>query len=140
MKNNAQIRIRGTQIVNGEKDCIELTTEGFFCKKDGSYFISYREDELAGVKGMNTTIKIEGESRAVVMKGGPTPSTLIIEPQKRNLCHYATPYGNLLFGISNAKIHAGFDENGGSANIRYSLDVNTETFSDNVLDIKVKRS
>lgn len=138
MKKKATIYILGTQYVDDDKDFVELTTEGEFQKKDGSFFLTYSEDELSGVKGSKTTIKIEGEKRAVITKSGNSRSTLIVEPEKRNLCRYETEYGDILFGISDCDIFCQLDDNGGEAKLKYSLDVNSGLVSKNELDIKVR--
>ena len=138
MKKKATIYILGTQYVDDDKDSVELTTEGEFCKKNDSYFLTYCEDELSGIKGSKTTIKIDSDKKAMIMKGGRFSSTLIIEPEKRNLCGYETEFGDLLFGISDCDIYCNFSENGGEAKLKYTLDVNNEQVSRNELDIKVR--
>ena len=138
MKKKATIYILGTQYVDDDKDFVELTTEGEFCQKNGSFFLTYSEDELSGIKGAKTTIKIDGNKKALIMKNGRSGSTLIIEPEKRNICGYETEYGDLLFGISDCDIYCNLTECGGDAKLKYTLDVNNEQVSRNELDIKVK--
>lgn len=138
MKKKATIYILGTQYVDDDKDFIELTTEGEFVKKDGSFYLIYNEDELSGIKGSKTTIKIDGDRKAVIMKNGSSHSTLIIEPEKRNLCRYETEYGDILFGISDCDIFCQLGDDGGTAKLKYSLDVNSGLVSKNELDIKVR--
>lgn len=138
MKKTATIYILGTQYVDDDKDFVELTTEGEFCEKNSSFFLTYSEDELSGIKGAKTTIKIDGNKKALIMKNGRSGSTLIIEPGKRNLCGYETEYGDLLFGISDCDIYCNLTENGGEAKLKYTLDVNNEQVSRNELDIKVR--
>lgn len=138
MKKKATIYIRGTQYVDDDKDFVELATEGEYIKKDGSFFLTYHEDELSGIKGAKTTIKVGGDKRVVITKNGDTHSTLIIEPGMRNLCRYETEYGDLLFGISDCDICCDLGDSGGTAKIKYSIDINTQLISKNELDIKVR--
>ena len=41
-----------------DRDHIELMTRGSFTKKNGSYYISYKETQTIGFEGCTTTIKI----------------------------------------------------------------------------------
>ena len=56
-----------------DRDHIELMTRGSFTKKNGSYYISYKETQTIGFEGCTTTIKIaeDGSSGS----GGPTASS-----------------------------------------------------------------
>ena len=48
MKENFLIKIVGTQLSEGEKNSIELTTRGSFVRRGESYYISYRETAATG--------------------------------------------------------------------------------------------
>ena len=75
-------------------DHIELMTRGSFTKKNGSYYISYKETQTIGFEGCTTTIKIaEDGSRVALLRFGRANSQLLIERDRRNLCHYETEVG-----------------------------------------------
>ena len=59
-----------------DRDHIELMTRGNFTKKNGSYYISYKETQTIGFEGCTTTIKIaeDGSRVALLGSGGPTAS------------------------------------------------------------------
>ena len=72
-----------------DRDHIELMTRGSFTKKNGSYYISYKETQTIGFEGCTTTIKIaEDGSRVALLRFGRANSQLLIERDRRNLCHY----------------------------------------------------
>ena len=77
-----------------DRDHIELMTRGSFTKKNGSYYISYKETQTIGFEGCTTTIKIaEDGSRVALLRFGRANSQLLIERDRRNLCHYETGGG-----------------------------------------------
>ena len=52
-----------------DRDHIELMTRGSFTKKNGSYYISYKETQTIGFEGCTTTIKIaEDGSRVALLR------------------------------------------------------------------------
>lgn len=138
MKREARINIVGTQIVDGEKDFVEIDTDGTFYEKNGSFYISYEESDDSGYKNCKTTLKITGEKKAVMIRAGDYESHLIIEPERRNVCQYTTLYGDMLLGISSVEIKNNLTHNGGDALIRYSIDIDTALVSENELKIQVQ--
>ena len=59
MKKDVIISLVGTQENDGEKDKIELITEGSMYKKGDSYYITYKESQLTGMEGTTTTVKVQ---------------------------------------------------------------------------------
>lgn len=60
-----------------DRDHIELMTRGSFTKKNGSYYISYKETQTIGFEGCTTTIKIaEDGSRVALLRFGRANSQL----------------------------------------------------------------
>ena len=48
MKKEAKINIMGIQTVDGERETVEVFTEGTFYEKNGIYYITYTETEETG--------------------------------------------------------------------------------------------
>ena len=72
-----------------EDDRIELMTYGSFVKKGDTYYITYKETETIGFAGCTTTIKIAADgSRVGLLRFGPANAQLIIERDRRSICHY----------------------------------------------------
>lgn len=141
MKKDVFITIKGTQLVESEKDSVELTTVGQLYRRNGVYYICYDESEATGYAGAKTTLKVEGD-RCVTMRrnGENMRSQLIIEKGSRHQCAYDTGYGAVTLGISGDEIVARLDDNGGHLKVNYTLDINTNTVSENELVIQIEES
>ncbi len=138
MKKDVLISIKGVQVVDGERDSIELFTTGSYYKKGGHYYISYQESEATGFNDTRTTLKIEDENRITLLRSGKNPSQLIVEKGRRNQCYYGTEAGSLLIGVSGDKIVSRLTDQGGDLEFKYSLDINTSLASENEVFIQVK--
>ena len=64
-----------------DRDHIELMTRGSFTKKNGSYYISYKETQTIGFEGCTTTIKIaeDGSRVALTEKGGSAAFSYLLD-------------------------------------------------------------
>ena len=126
-----------------DRDHIELMTRGSFTKKNGSYYISYKETQTIGFEGCTTTLKIAADGSRVAMlrfgKGGGAGTQLLIEKGKRNLCHYETEVGSLTLGVTGDGIDCNLTEKGGSAVFSYLLDADdARLVSRNTLEMTVQ--
>lgn len=139
LKKDVKLNIVGIQTVNGEKDVVEVFTEGSYYEKNGCYYISYIETEETGFPGAKTTLKVEREKEKVVLlRSKPAESQLVIEKGGRHLCSYSTGYGNVMIGISGNKITAHLNEKGGTLDFKYTMDVESALLSTNEIHIKVE--
>ena len=123
-----------------EADRIELMTRGSLVKKGSSYYISYKETQTIGFEGCTTTIKIaEDGSRVALLRFGRANSQLLIERDRRNLCHYETEVGSLTLGVTGDGIDCQLTEKGGSASFSYLLDADdARIVSRNTLEMTVQ--
>lgn len=139
MEHNYMITVIGVQEVDGEKDSIEVITEGDLAEKNGHTYISYREYNEDDPKRYSTNlIKIEEDKKVTVIRKGEIESRLILEEGKRNQCYYRTIAGNLMIGIYTESIKINLNKKGGNLNLKYSIDFNNDFISRNELKIKVK--
>ena len=122
-----------------KEEFVELMTRGSFTKKNGSYYISYKETQTIGFEGCTTTIKIaEDGSRVALLRFGRANSQLLIERDRRNLCHYETEVGSLTLGVTGDGIDCQLTEKGGTARFAYLLDADSaELVSRNRLEVTV---
>ena len=134
------IRIDGTQSQDDDEHSISLYTKGSFTRKNGIYYITYKETEATGFAGCTTTVKADGESKVSMLRFGPTPSQLIIEKGSRNVCHYETGHGSVSLGISADEIVNSLTDNGGELKFSYLLDMNSSCISKNTVTITVKQA
>ena len=123
-----------------EREHIELMTRGSLVKKGGSFYITYKETQTVGYEGCTTTIKIaEDGSKVALLRFGRANSQLLIERERRNLCHYETEVGSLTLGVTGDGIDCRLTEKGGSAMFSYLLDADdARLVSRNTLEMTVQ--
>ena len=94
------IEIKSIQETENDRAVVEMTTVGQLGFEDGCYTIIYNESEDSGMQGSITTLKVSGENSVVLSRRGAYNSHMIIEKGARHLCHYETPYGGIMMGVS----------------------------------------
>ena len=139
MDNNYLISIVGTQEVDGERDTVEVMTQGDLITKNGTTYISYREynNDDPNIYSHNL-IKIESDEKVTIIRKGETESRLILEKGKRHQCFYKTVAGSLLIGIFTDRVNIDLSEKGGSLALSYSIDFNIDLVSNNEFKITLK--
>lgn len=139
LKENYLIRIKSSVEQGGPPETVELATKGSFVRKNGSFFITYRETEATGYAGCTTTLKVaEDGSRVAMLRFGEAQTQLIIEKGKRNVCHYETGYGSITLGVTADEIRHELTDKGGRVRFSYVLDADgPELMSKSSLDISV---
>ncbi|HCB99707.1 MAG TPA: DUF1934 domain-containing protein [Ruminococcaceae bacterium] len=139
MQKDVLISITGTvNTDDGVPDVVEMVTAGRYYKRNGKYYIRYKETEATGFAGVTTTVKIDGDDAVTLTRSGQTASRLILEKGRRHLCQYNTDLGQMLLGVSGCQIHSLLNDAGGELNFRYMLDVNSNLVSRNEVHISVK--
>lgn len=138
MKEDYIISIVGKQTINGEQDEIELTTIGSYITKGKNRYIIYKEyDEDYPKRKIRSTLKIEDDKIVTMIRNGENPTRLMLERGKRHLCYYNTGYGSLMIGVFADTIKVNLNQDGGTINVRYTIDFNSDFNSLNELYIKV---
>jgi uncharacterized beta-barrel protein YwiB (DUF1934 family) len=136
---NVLIEITGIQRIDSVKDKMEMTTHGTVDETDEHYIIRYTEEQEPPLSPVNVQVKIDKDEKCVEMtRTGAFDSCLIIEKARRNLCRYATEYGDILLGIAGHYIAAENGEDGGSFNFSYDIDVNGALASRNEVIINYR--
>jgi uncharacterized beta-barrel protein YwiB (DUF1934 family) len=141
MRENYLISIKGRQKVDGEVGEVELTTLGSYVKRGASRYIVYKEYASDDNSSSRTSIlKIDGSFRLTLMRKGGDNTRLILENGKRHLCQYDTGYGNMMIGIFTSRLDSELGDAGGSLQVSYTLDINSNLSSLNELSITVKEA
>ena len=138
MNEDYLITIRGTMEQGGERDKVKLMTRGSFVRRNGSFFITYKETETTGYAGCVTTVKVEDSQKVSMLRFGSAPSQLVIEKGRRHVCHYETGYGSLSLGVAADEIESRLSDKGGTVRFSYLLDVDAASISRNTVKITVK--
>ena len=139
IKEDYLITIDGVQQGEGDPDMLSFSTFGDFYKKCDDYYITYNESEATGFEGNVTTLKIEDNHRVTLERVGSLGSQIIIEKDKKHLCHYMTDFGDIVIGVSAMNIDNKLSDEGGNISFKYSLDINASELATNELNINVRK-
>ncbi len=138
MMKDVIINIKGRQGLGDELDTIELTTDGRFGEKNGSYYMTYDESAMLGLENVKTALYIKPGNLVILQRSGDVESRLVVEEGKRSTCYYNTPQGELLIGIFGESVKTELNSGGGKIHMKYTIDSNLNLISRNTVDISVK--
>lgn len=141
MTKDVLITISGMQMADGENSDIEMITTGDYYRKNGKHYILY-DEVLEGFDGVvKNTIKIQDDGLDIIKKGVANVH-MAFEKNKKNISCYATPFGEMMIGISTNQILIDENEDKLKVKVDYSLDINYEHVSEcNItVDIQSKSS
>ncbi len=116
------ITIQTTQIANGEKQSLDMTTQAALQGTNEDYTIIYT-DATGDLAGTRTEVRVENGKRITIKREGEFQTNLVLEPQVRHLTHYQTPYGPFMIGVCAMHVESSITENGGTLLFRYCTDV-----------------
>lgn len=132
----ALIKVVGEQNFGDDNDVIELTTIGTLEETEESYILRYNEELEPQSAPIKTQLSVQkNRERVELMRSGKHGSLLIIERAKRNLCNYATEYGDLLMGIYGRSIEHTVEEKEGRIVFGYDIDINGAITSQNEVTV-----
>jgi uncharacterized beta-barrel protein YwiB (DUF1934 family) len=100
--------------------------------------LSYNESEVTGFAGSKISLSVTGDNMVVMQRSGTAPSNLIIEKGKKHHCHYGTPFGDFMVGISADDVQCNLNEDGGDLYLKYTIDINSTLMSENEMFIDFK--
>lgn len=137
MKDNYLITIDTLQKSEIGDDSFSLSTLGEYSYNNGDVTIRYEDSAATGFEGCETTLTINPSS-VTMNRTGQAISHMVLEPGKKHMCHYMTPYGDLPLGVTTKELRHHLNENGGTVDFTYTLDLNSNFFASNQLRITVK--
>ena len=140
MEKTVTISVKAKQEMgDGPADSMELVTQGVLQRDGDIYILSYQESEVTGLDGTLTTFHVEPE-RVTLMRIGEFNSQMVFEEGRRHLSMYNTPYGALSVGVNTRHLMAELNEQGGTIEIDYDLEMEHAIIGRNVFHIQVKES
>ena len=139
MKQDVNICIKGVYTAEEEQTTTELYTVGSLCKKNGHYYLTYRESETTGFEGCTTTMKLE-DDRVTVIRRGPATAHLILQKGERSDGRYEMMGSLMDIGVYTDGMENQMTEEGGRLHLKYTMDMNASLLSENELDISVTRA
>ena len=114
------ISVRGEQYFDGvDPDATELMTEGTLETTDTGLLLRYRESELTGMEGTES-------------------SQMVFEEGQQHTSLYETPYGELTVDIQTSRLLHNLTERGGLMEIKYSIAVEHVVTGRNCFKIRVR--
>ncbi len=137
MKNNILISLTSIQWQDKEKSQTELLTRAELCHENGWDIISYKDTPATGFEGSVTTIKVNGNKTASIIREGTANSVLSLETDRKHFCQYGTPYGCLQIGVYTHSIENTINKDG-RLYLKYTLDLNSSYLSDNEIIMTVQ--
>ena len=122
VKMNITPKIRVFSCISGgeETEKIEVTADAAINGTENDYTIEYSENLFPEVK-TTTTIRVINGSAVSVIRSGDIANEITAEPGKRHLCHYLTPYGEIVFGVYGHRVNSTVSETGGTLEIEYEI-------------------
>jgi len=136
MNKRAIITVDST-VLNEEKDMIGVVTPGDFYEIEDGFKVEYNETEISGMEGTKTTILIRKNSFDLIREG-TTETKMEFENNKRTVSLYKTPYGILDVKIDTKKLEINVNEDGGTINTVYLLEIGEQTTLKTKLNIDIK--
>ena len=140
MQKDVIISIYGLQEAEGvPSDNVTLVTQGKYTRKNGKYYLSYEESDLTGLAGTRTTLKVD-EHAVNVIRTGLYPSHLVFEKGRRHQSLYHTEFGDLMVGVNTEQIKSTLDDDGGSVDVLYAVEIDHVLAGTNHLKVDVRRA
>ncbi|MDR0197913.1 MAG: DUF1934 domain-containing protein [Oscillospiraceae bacterium] len=140
MDKEVSINIKSVQTAENMKDTTELFTRGRLKRgrARGNYTIVYEESEATGFDGNTVSFAVKGDDMVVMQRRGNSPTDIIVEKGKKHHCHYGTPYGDFMVGITAGDIKGNLKDDGGDLYLKYTIDINSSLMSENEMFIDFK--
>jgi uncharacterized beta-barrel protein YwiB (DUF1934 family) len=136
MTRDVLISISGIQIAEADNSTVEMITSGDYFLKNGNHYILYDEIQEGFEGVIKNTIKIS-PSGLDIIKRGSSSVHMTFEKNKKNIACYATPYGELMIGLSTNDIQVIEEEDRLRVHVAYSLDINYQHISECDIDLDI---
>jgi uncharacterized beta-barrel protein YwiB (DUF1934 family) len=137
-KKKVMISIKGLPIFStNDDDAFELMTDGEYVQEDGLSSFSYEESMLTGVAGQLTTFDVE-QDRVVLRRGDGLSGDMIFSEKQKHHFLYDTPFGSVMLGVDTHRITKNMSDDGGSLEIRYDIEVDNVSVSQNLFKINIR--
>ena len=104
--------------------------------EEEGYTLTYEETSLTGLEGTTTTFLVRPDNITLI-RVGTINNEMIFKVGQRHVSLYQTPYGGLMFEVNTKKAEADLSEKGGHISIRYMMEMEHETVSENSFGIQV---
>jgi len=137
-KKKVLISIKGLPVFeSNEEDAFELMTDGEYLQENGISTFSYMETTLTGNDGQLTTFDVE-QDRVVLRRGDGLSGDMIFSENQKHHFLYNTEFGSVMLGIDTHSITKNMSDDGGNLEIRYDIEVDNISVSQNLFKIDIR--
>ena len=136
------LTIRSRQQFRDEKpETTKLLTEGTMRRDGETVELAYEESELTGLSGTTTTFRMAPQ-RVELERRGKVSSRLVFEPGVEDRSLYDMGFGALMIAVRAEKVRLDFNDNGGSASVSYTIDIEGQAAGriDYRIDVRKKQT
>lgn len=136
MAKDVLVSVKGTQVIDGERDSIEVITSGTWYEKNGKQYVLYEETYEEMNETTKNVVKISPELVEVTKKGAIS-SRMVYEGGKKHMSNYMTPMGLIVLGITTKDIFVEASEDALRLEIQYAMEMNGQFASESMLEMSV---
>ena len=108
-----------------DTDTVEMETTCIYYGTPDNYTVEFDEIFAEDMKS-HTVLRVKDGECAHLLRRGSINTELIIEKGKRHNCAYATPYGELMVGITAQQISSDATEDSLKLKMNYTIDFHGE--------------
>jgi uncharacterized beta-barrel protein YwiB (DUF1934 family) len=141
MTKEVLVSIAGLQYENEGDEAIEMISIGEYYFRNQKHYVIY-DELLEGSENVTSTVKCTikmTDKQIEVIKKGPAAVHMIFELGQNHMTYYATPYGDLMIGITTKAICLQESDDLIEAKLTYAIDMNYQFVSDRNLTIKITK-
>jgi len=132
------ISIKGLPVFSAsEDDAFELMTDGEYSKENGKSTFSYIDSTVTGQDGLLTTFDVENDC-VILRRGDGMSGDMIFSENQKHHFLYDTPFGSIMLGIDTHSITNDMNDDGGNLEIRYDIEVDNVSVSQNLFKINIR--
>lgn len=136
IKKDVMISVTGRSDSLGSEDPVSFITEGRLYRKGKHYYVNYKESEVTGLAGTNTTLHLE-ENKLSLIRTGKYPSSMVFEKDGRHMTMYQTDYGPMTIVISTRGIQSTLTDSGGVIDVLYDMEIENQPAYQHHLVVRV---
>lgn len=119
--------ISGTQRFQDEEpETTKLVTDATLRSEDGAFILSYAESELTGMRGTQTTFRIEKDC-VTLTRTGTVESVMVFAPGREDHSLYDVGIGALMITVRTERVYCDMSENGGVLEVAYAISIEEST-------------
>lgn len=136
MTKDVLVSVTGSHQVDREADDISIITAGTYYFKNGKHYVVYGEHIEGVSEPIRSTIKACADC-VEMLKSGEARTHMVFERKKTNRTCYATPYGQMMIGVTTDALEIAESEDRIHIKLDYALEVNYQKASRCHVEIEI---